>query len=312
LGEAYVWHVPSLAELDGGNVPAETGAHVLPGDWTTKAIPPVRIIQQPDSLVRNAGEAAELRIEVAGQGPWLYQWRHEGEALLDQTNAILRLDQVTPAQAGEYQVEVLSAHRRNISPVVSRPAALHIRQGGLLFGALRCDLYFDIPGLLVSDLTNHFKFPDQPDRTEILSRFEIAPNRGDIYGSRLSGYLIPPVTGEYVFYIASDNASTLFLSSDDDPAHKRAIAHEREWSFRREWRPRMPSKPNGLGKVSDPIPMEAGRYYYVEVLHKESDEGDAVAVAWQPPGQPAPLIVGAPILGRYLACRDVSLPAETQ
>ena len=66
----------------------------------------------------------------------------------------------------------------------------------------------------------------KPDSIETVSRFEIIRNRADDYGTRLTGFLIPPVTGDYVFHIASDDQSLFFLSSDDDPGHERAIARE--------------------------------------------------------------------------------------
>jgi len=36
-------------------------------------------------------------------------------------------------------------------------------------------------------------------------------------GSRMMGWLVPPVTGEYVFWIAADHPSELWLSTDDNP-----------------------------------------------------------------------------------------------
>jgi hypothetical protein len=37
------------------------------------------------------------------------------------------------------------------------------------------------------------------------------------HGSRMMGWLVPPVTGEYVFWIAADHLSELWLSTDDNP-----------------------------------------------------------------------------------------------
>ena len=48
--------------------------------------------------------------------------------------------------------------------------------------------------------------------------FEIPTNWSESYGTRLRGYLHPPATGNYTFYIASDDASELWLSTDEDPA----------------------------------------------------------------------------------------------
>jgi len=44
---------------------------------------------------------------------------------------------------------------------------------------------------------------------------------------RYFGYLIPPVSGDYIFYVSSDdNSQSLTLSTDDNPANKRQIAIE--------------------------------------------------------------------------------------
>jgi hypothetical protein len=59
---------------------------------------------------------------------------------------------------------------------------------------------------------------------------DITPVTGDgqqeNYSMRISGVLVPPVTGNYVFYISSDDNGRLFLSSDANPANKVEIARE--------------------------------------------------------------------------------------
>ena len=55
-------------------------------------------------------------------------------------------------------------------------------------------------------------------------------NSGDAYGQRLRGFVVPPATGDYRFWIASDNSSALYLSPDDQPAHKAAIASVTGWT----------------------------------------------------------------------------------
>src|SRR5262249_42208439 len=51
-------------------------------------------------------------------------------------------------------------------------------------------------------------------------------DHGDNYRDQMLALLSPPVTGAYTFYIVSDDSSTLYLSTDDNPAHKVAIARE--------------------------------------------------------------------------------------
>ncbi len=75
-------------------------------------------------------------------------------------------------------------------------------------------------------------FDSKPDARTVLKSFECPQNVGDFYGSRVRGFLHPPETGEYVFRIASDDDSDLFLSRDATPANKRLIAHVRGWCLR--------------------------------------------------------------------------------
>jgi hypothetical protein len=101
-------------------------------------------------------------------------------------------------------------------------------------GVLR-EVWNNISGTSVGDLTNHVRYPSQPDSESILSRFEAPTDVAEEYGQRLQAYLWPPVTGNYTFWIASDDNSTLFLSTDDNPANKRVIAHVPGWTNPREW-----------------------------------------------------------------------------
>ena len=165
---------------------------------------------------------------------------------------------------------------------------------GLVLGELERQVYTNIPDNTVTALTSSPKFPDSPDLVTVVSSFEAPSNVGDNYGQRLSGYLLPPVTGDYVFYIASDDQSMLFLSTDYDPARKRVIAYESAWRPPRMW---LEPGPNGGTHICAPIRLEYGRSYYVEALHKEGGGGDNLAVTWQLPGSLPPLDGSDPIPG---------------
>ena len=65
--------------------------------------------------------------------------------------------------------------------------------------------------------------------------FEAPSNFADNYGQRMRALLIPPTTGSYVFWIAGDDGSALFLSTDEDPAHRVRIATVNSWTSSRQW-----------------------------------------------------------------------------
>jgi len=167
---------------------------------------------------------------------------------------------------------------------------------------LRRELYLNIVGNSVDDLRNSPKFPNRPDRTDTVNTFESwdhnEVNEFEMYGQRLSGYILPPVTGNYVFYICSDDGSELWLSSDENPSTKRLIAREPEWHPARTWTGN--ARQSNRENVSQPIFLTYGKRYYVEALMKEGIIGDNLGVTWRKPGDPVPENGSPPIPGEYL------------
>jgi hypothetical protein len=168
-----------------------------------------------------------------------------------------------------------------------------------LSGGLNRYLFSDITGNLINDLTNDPRYPDNASTKDNVAEFESVLG-SDNYGERLWGWLIPPQTGVYVFYLASDDAGQLFLSSDASPANNRMIAEIARWTSVREYNYSDPNNPEPKQK-SDPIQLVQGQHYYIEALHKEGNGGEHISVAWQMPGGPAPQNGDDPIQGAYLS-----------
>lgn len=143
-------------------------------------------------------------------------------------------------------------------------------------GGILAEFYRGIPGGAVKDLTDNRAFPDSPTSSELLPAFEIASDDGNQFGTRVRGFLYPPATGNYTFWIASDDGGQLFLSTSDDPAQKQPICRVSGWTASRQW----DSTPE---QKSKPIPLTAGKAYYIEALQKQGDGGSNLAVAWKLP-----------------------------
>lgn len=156
-------------------------------------------------------------------------------------------------------------------------------------GHIVYEYWLDVAGSNVSDLTDLADFPGYPTGSQSLSRFESPVRWADNYGARVYGYLYPETTGDYSFWIASDNNGELYLSGDGDPYHAQRIAHVSGWTSPQEW-------DKQASQQSAPIRLEAGRRYYIEAIYKEQAGGDHVAVAWQGPGIEREVIDG-PYLG---------------
>ena len=65
-----------------------------------------------------------------------------------------------------------------------------------------------------------------PSRSTRLTELLESPSDiDDNYGSRMKGWLKPPVTGDYLFWIASNNEGEFLLSTDSDPANKVRVCY---------------------------------------------------------------------------------------
>src|SRR4051812_31033926 len=92
-------------------------------------------------------------------------------------------------------------------------------------GSILREVWTGISGTSVSALTGDPRFPNSPTSTNYVTDFFEAPTDiDDNYGQRMRGYIVPPVSGNYTFWIASDDNSELWLSTDSNPATKRLIA----------------------------------------------------------------------------------------
>ena len=90
-------------------------------------------------------------------------------------------------------------------------------------------------GNAVADLTNNPNYPYNPSGHEYRTLFESRSNWADAYGGRMRGYITPTTTGDYWFWIASDDNGELWLSTDSNPDNKTRIAYVPGWTSPREW-----------------------------------------------------------------------------
>jgi hypothetical protein len=144
-----------------------------------------------------------------------------------------------------------------------------------------------------------------PTSTSQLTSFEAPTNVADSYGQRVRGYICAPSSGSYTFYIASDNESELWLSTDDNVATKRLIASVANggsaWTAPREWT-------KFTSQKSAVITLEGGRRYYVEALHKENMNGDNLAVAWQTPTDATITVIPGAVLSPFTGTTPTNQP----
>ncbi|MEY4243209.1 MAG: hypothetical protein RLZZ245_794, partial [Verrucomicrobiota bacterium] len=156
------------------------------------------------------------------------------------------------------------------------------------------EIYTGIGGDAVSSLTSSAKFPNSPDSKARITSAASTTNYGDFYGQRWTGWITPAVTGNYRFYLASDDSSEIWLGTGDQPASAVRILELSGWTNEKQWSARSPSAWKSL---------TAGVRYYIEVRHKENNVGDHCALAWQRQGDSAPADGSGQIPGSFLSHR---------
>jgi glucose/arabinose dehydrogenase len=139
-------------------------------------------------------------------------------------------------------------------------------------GNISREVWVNVPGVRVSDIP----VSAAPSFTGTLTLFKSVSNSGDNYGERLRGFICPPATGNYTFWITSDDHSELWLSTDHNPANRQRIAYVEGWTASGEYTKYASQK-------SAAVNLQAGGKYYIEALHKEGTQGDNLAVGWALP-----------------------------
>jgi len=161
--------------------------------------------------------------------------------------------------------------------------------GAVVSGCLWQEIFTGITGEEIADLTNDPKFQAyQADQFGPVSSVA-ASNVPTSSGQRLTGFVIPPTSGNYRFYLTGSDHARVYLSPTTEDFRKEVIADtealpraDQVWS---------------LGVQSEWIPLVAGERYYIEVLHKVGDVAGDVAVAWREEGDSELVDLVSPPIG---------------
>jgi hypothetical protein len=141
---------------------------------------------------------------------------------------------------------------------------------GVLFEA------FSSTGTTIPLFTNSPTYPNSPFTNALISRMHsraIFPdNSNENYGGRMRALFIPLVSGNWRFYMSSDDPGELWFNPNGtSPAGRQLIA--RELACCQLYRP------TGFPQTSEAFPLVAGQGYYIELIYKENTGGDYGMVA---------------------------------
>jgi len=143
-----------------------------------------------------------------------------------------------------------------------------------LGGGLAFEYYDTGAGATVDLLTNSPVFPGSPSfRTNLWafdSRVVFSDDSHTAYGSRIRGVFIPPVSGEWVFFLRTFDRGNIYLNPNGlDPDGRQLILAEVTGNNPRDW--------NKF--ISDSFKLQAGQGYYIEGLQKVDTGPSVIRVA---------------------------------
>jgi fibro-slime domain-containing protein len=155
-------------------------------------------------------------------------------------------------------------------------------------GKITGEAWYGVSGADIADLKA--AMAARPADAKVESEYLGSYGKKSHYGVRWKGFVLPPVSGSYLFYVRSDDAASFYLSKDEEPANlsPSPIAYLQDKEVK--W-------PTGGTGVSKPQYLEAGKRYYFEFLHKQATGKDYGQVGWRGPQYQN----AKPIPGKYLA-----------
>ena len=133
--------------------------------------------------------------------------------------------------------------------------------------------------------------PDQIKKLETIN----TPNNStgmDRFLSRIRGYIMPRVSGNYAFYFASDDVGQFWLSTDSSTTNAQLKSNitriQTDWTQNESFQT-----------------LVSGKKYYFEILHYDSIYSDLIKLGWKKPGSNVIEAISSPYL---TSCGNNILP----
>ncbi len=238
-----------------GNGPLAPTAHVTPTDATALV---GGLFSHPV-----AGSNAATSVTISGNPNWL-------------SYAAGVISGTPPGgAAGDYQIIITIVNAAGTSTSLLN---LHVDENA---GNVVREYWSGVTGTTVASIPT-----TAATGSSNLTTLEAPTGFGVNYGARVRGYITAPVTGNYYFWISSNNASELWISNDDQPVN----ALKRAWATAGSTTPRTWNAETT--RKSPWLALEQGKKYYVEILHKAGTAlelggagNDNLAVGWAKPGE---------------------------
>lgn len=229
------------------------------------------------NLISRNDYTIQAFIDTTGDGiqhPWEPAGAYPGNPILDPVANLANID-ITLAE--DQQIDTDGDGMSDYDEVYvhgSDPYAYETTPRNV--AVLTRQVWRNISGTAVSQLTADQRYPFQPDQEHLLAGtlFEAPVNVAEYYGQRILGQFLAPRTGNYTFWIASDDYGQLWIT--DTNGVRQLIASVPGWTSSRQWN-------KYAAQQSALIYLQAGETYPIEALAKEHGGGDNLAVGIQFP-----------------------------
>lgn len=269
----------------------------IPGAYlsTFGAATVASILAQPQDLARISGSPATFSIGLdipPGVTLTSVQWTKNGTAIPGSTGTTVTFT----TAPGDDGAKIKATVNTSAGTLTSAEATLRVATiaNEYVAGVVKFEAYTGIGGTAVDGLISDPKYPASPDEVRILTAIDTPNGYADNYGARVSGFIIPPSSGDYYFFIRSDDASQLWLSTDDKPANLQLVAEETGCCAA------FMEPDTGDPATSAPITVVGGRRYYFEALVKEGGGGDFLQVAARKTTDTTPAASLLPLSGAWI------------
>lgn len=181
----------------------------------------------------------------------------------------------------------------------------HAKQGS---GQLVYERWNGVSGSTVASLTSHANYPRYPTTQGVQSSaLELTTTSLTNVGQRLRAYLHPPVTGQYRFWLAGDDSARLRLSTSVRVTDAVTLIDLTSATGFRGFTNLVQSQ-----QRSARVYLQAGKRYYIELLHKNASSSAHASVAWEIPAGNGRVYESArPLEAKFLSpyVADVALTA---
>jgi hypothetical protein len=214
---------------------------------------------------------------------------------------------LTPSSS--YTVTVSNV-KDNAGNTIVASSQVQIKSWVQVLSTVKVDVFNNIQGTTIDLLQNDPRFPNTPDSSFNSTNGLLVgspagltgwnDSYGDNYGMRMTGTLSPPGTGQWNFFIRSDDSSAFYLNTSG-PSIPNSFPTNAPVCYE-------PGCCNGFLEPAtfgvpqtstNPITLTANQQYGFVVLLKEGGGGDGVAVGMRLVGDTTPAL-NVPAIATYM------------